>query len=291
MKTALVVGAMGAIGRAVVARLQKDKIFRVIPASRNCNDVNGLKLDICDYEKLEATISLIQPDFVLNLTGTYEGNFDGAYAMHVDASRNLLDAVQRYGERKIRVLLIGSAAEYGKVQPEENPIREDRLLQPVSVYGLTKAWQTELAVFYASLGVDVVVARPFNLYGANISERLFIGRLQKQIDDVLAGRKSIIEIGSLSSIRDYVSVTDAADQLHAILKYGESGFVYHVGNGLPVTIRHMLDYYLNMFELDVSIVHEEAILSNRVGYDVPAIYADISSTLQLMKTRDENEQT
>lgn len=281
MKLVLVIGATGALGQAVVTHLRSDG-YRVIPASRHCDDVDGLRLDICDYEKIAAAINQIQPDLILNFAGTYSGEFKEAYAVNVDASRHLLDTVLCSNKRNMRVLLIGSAAEYGMVQPEENPVREDRVLKPLSVYGLTKAWQTQLAGLYASLGVDVVVARPFNLYGQNISERLFIGRLQKQIDEVLAGQKSVIEIGPLSAIRDYVSVTDAADQLRAIIKKGETGHVYHVASGVPVTMRHMLDRYLAMFGLDASIVHEGTNLTNRVGYDVPAIYADITSTLQLM---------
>jgi len=155
--------------------------------------------------------------------------------------------------------LIGSAAEYGVVRLEENPIREDRVLNPVSIYGLTKAWQTQLAGYYASSGVDVVVARVFNLDGPRLSERLFIGRLQKQIAEVLACQKTVIELGPLTAIRDYVSTDEAADQVLAIAEHGETGRVYHVASGLPVKMRDILVRYLSIHKLDASIVHEDLI--------------------------------
>lgn len=282
MKTVMVTGATGALGQAVIGLLRKGANCRVIAASRQCDDTNGLQLDVSDHRQLAAAIDSTEPDLVLHLAATFAGEFDEAYAINVEAARHLLDAVQQSG-RRTRVLLVGSAAEYGAVQPEENPIREDRVLNPVSLYGLTKAWQTQLAGLYASRGVDVVVARVFNLDGPGLSDRLFIGRLQKQIEEVLDGRKSVIELGPLSAIRDYVSTHEAADQILAIAAHAESGSVHHVASGIAVEMRDLLARYLRLHGLDTSIVREAAELSARAGYDAPAIYADVTKTMHLMK--------
>lgn len=282
MKTVLVSGATGALGQAVVERLLKGGNHNVVAASRHCDAENGLQIDVRDSEQLATSINCTKPDLILHLAATFVNDFDEAYAVNVEATRQLLDAVQQSGVHT-RVLLIGSAAEYGVVRPEENPIREDRVLNPVSIYGLTKAWQTQLAGLYASRGVDVVVARVFNLDGPWLSERLFVGRLQKQINEVLAGRKSVIELGPLSAIRDYISTDEAADQILAIAGHGESGRVYHVASGKPAKMRDILIRYLGINRLDVSIVYEDTSLSNHIGYDVPVIYADVTNTMQLMK--------
>jgi GDP-4-dehydro-6-deoxy-D-mannose reductase len=129
----------------------------------------------------------------------------------------------------------------------------------------------------------------FNLLGPGMSERLFVGRIQKQIDEIIRGDRKSIEIGTLSATRDYLQVEDAADQLEAIVNYGKSGNVYHVASGQPVTMRNILDYYLSKYNLDNSIVHESEKLSNRVGYDVPVIYADLTKTLKLINSRNMNE--
>lgn len=284
MKTVLVTGAAGSLGQAVIARLRKDGHCHVVASSRRHNDEADFQLDVSDIERLAIAINHTKPDLILHLAATFVNDFEEAYAVNVEATRHLLEVVQQSGFRT-RVLLIGSAAEYGVVRPEENPVREDRVLSPVSIYGLTKAWQTQLAGLYTSRGVDVVVARVFNLDGPGLSERLFIGRLQKQIDEVLAGRQSVIELGPLTATRDYVSTEDAAEQLLAIAAHGKSGCVYHVASGKPVTMRDILSSYLAIHKLDVSIVHEAAALTNRIGYDVPEIYADVTNTMLLMKVR------
>jgi nucleoside-diphosphate-sugar epimerase len=169
------------------------------------------------------------------------------------------------------------------VHPDENPVREDRVLRPVSVYGMTKAWQTQLAGLYAARGVDVAVARVFNLEGPGMSERLFVGRLQKQIQEVLAGSRQVIELGPLDATRDYLSTAEAAEQLLAIAAYAPAGSIHHVASGVPVTMRALMERMLAASGLDAGIVRENRELSNRSGYDVPAIYADVGATMALLK--------
>ena len=279
MKTVLVTGSTGVLGQAVIRCLNKDGNYNIIATSRNGEDEDK-RLDVTDHAQLAAVIDREKPELILHLAATFVNDFDEAYAVNVEASRQLLETVRR-SAMKTRVLLIGSAAEYGVIQPEENPVREDHVLTPVSVYGLTKAWQTQLAGLYAGSGVDVAVARVFNLEGGDLSERLFIGRLQKQIDEVLAGKQSVIELGPLDATRDYISIDEAAVQILAVAKRGESGQVYNVASGVPVTMREILARYLEKNKLDISVVHESASLSQRAGYDVPVIYADMNKTLQL----------
>jgi nucleoside-diphosphate-sugar epimerase len=282
MKTVLVTGATGALGLAVIAHLKDEGHCRVVAISRHCDVEDGFQLDIRDRDQLAVVIERTRPDLVIHLAATFTSDFDEAYAVNVEASRCLLDVVQESGLHP-RILLVGSAAEYGVVQPEENPISEDHILNPVSVYGLTKAWQTQLAMFYASRGMDVVVARVFNLDGPSLSERLFVGRLRKQIEEVLAGQKSVISLGSLSAIRDYITTDEAVRQMLLIAERAERGRVYHVASGVPVLMRDMLDRCLALYGLDRSIVLEANELSNRTGYDVPVIYADVTRTEKLMK--------
>ena len=281
MQTVLVTGASGALGQAVVARLKNNTEYQIVTAGRVAGNGN-VRLDLRRLPEVEAALAQIQPDLVMHLAATFSGDFAEAYAINVAASQCMLDVVEK-AAKPARVLLVGSAAEYGVVQPEENPVREHRLLGPVTVYGLTKAWQTQLAGMYAQRGVDVVVARVFNLDGPGMAERLFVGRLQKQISEVVSGTRREIEIGSLLATRDYLSTDNAAAQIMAIAKHGESGQVYHVASGIPVTMRDLLTRHLAANQLDFSIVRESAGSSTHTGYDVPVIYADVSRTMELMK--------
>jgi GDP-4-dehydro-6-deoxy-D-mannose reductase len=222
------------------------------------------------------------PDVVYQLAATFGDDFGDACAVNVESSRKLLEEVERLG-LGTRVILIGSAAEYGVVNPEENPVSETHVLRPVSTYGLTKAWQTQLAGFYAARGVNVSIARIFNLDGPGLSERLFAGRISRQIDEMLQKRRTVIEVGSLSATRDYIDVQTAAKQIVAVARFGEAGQVYHIASGQPVTMREFLEKRLAEEGLDFGVVQESKSLSNRKGYDVPVIYADVARILKLLK--------
>lgn len=276
----LLTGATGALGQALASRLRADSAgFTVFaPGRGEHND----SLDLRDGDQIARTIERTRPDLIMHLAATFSNEFDEAYAINVAASRHMLEAVEASGQ-SVRIVLVGSAAEYGPVAADENPIGEDHVLRPVSIYGITKAWQTELAYLHASRGANVVVARIFNLSGPHLSERLFVGRLHKQIDEIRRGERARIEVGPLSAVRDYLPINDAVTQLLAIADFGEAGKVYHVASGHPVTMRELLDRELAAHGLDGSVVVEGGGLTNRRGYDVPSIYADITRTAALLR--------
>lgn len=279
-KRVLITGATGALGQVLMARLREKPFdFIVFAPKRGHNDDS---LDLRQRDQIVRAIERARPDLIMHLAATFSSDFEHANLVNVTATRHMLKAVEGLG-LTTRVVLIGSAAEYGLVSPEENPIGEDRVLRPVSIYGMTKAWQTELAYLHASRGVDVVVARIFNLIGSGLSESLFVGRLHKQIDELRRGEREKIEVGPLSAVRDYISMEDAVTQLFAIAKFGEAGEVYHVASGQPITMRQLLVRELSGDGLSDAIVVEGENLSNRSGYDVPMIYADICKTIALLQ--------
>jgi len=283
MTSVLVTGATGPLGRAVISQMTELGGYSISAAARHTEKQPYLMIpcDVRDRERVEAALERAKPELVLHLAATTSANdLDEAYKMNVAPAQYILEFVLNR-ELATRVLLIGSAAEYGIVLPEENPISENRVLRPVSLYGVSKAWQTHLLGLYRNRGVDVLCARIFNLWGPGISDRLFAGRLQNQIEDVLANRKTTIELGSLSAVRDYISVEEAATKLLSVATYGKSGEVYHIASGVPITMRDLTIRALNACGLDFSIVREAPNLSNRVGYDVPVIYANINKTNNL----------
>ena len=244
-------------------------------------DETSLQLEVTDPLQVSSAIRFVNPSLIIHLAATFVDEFEPAFATNVRGAMNLLDALKE-SDSTARVILVGSAAEYGLVSSEENPIREDRLLRPVSIYGLTKSWQTNWGVLCAHQGQDVVIARIFNVDGPGLSSRLFVGRIDQQIREVGAGQRQRIEVGSLSAVRDYISIEDAIHQLMAIVDCGKAGQVYHVASGMPIKMRDLLGKRLAMNGLDFDIVDEESSRSRRTGYDVPVVYADITRTMALI---------
>lgn len=282
MKRILVTGSAGAFAPSVITRFSRDPGNSLILTDCRCGA--GAKIRPCDLRvksQVEQLLADAKPDLILHLAGTLSTDFEEAMAVNVNAARFLLETVERTNTTA-RVLLTGSAAEYGVVRSEENPLRESRCLAPVSVYGLTKAWQTMLMSVFVERRLDVVAARIFNLDGPGLSERLFVGRVDKLIDAFKKGEIHRIKLGDMSAVRDYVAFEEAASQIEAIALHGETGNVYHVASGMPVKVRNILQERLARHGLDMSCVDESKEHSNRAGYDVPEVYADISRTRQLL---------
>ncbi len=282
MRRALITGAGGALGRVLVARLTDAPDWQVVATGRSPAKPGLEQLDVKCHDSVVRAITTTQPDVIFHLAASFSLDFDEAYDGNVCGTRTLLEALAATSSRA-RVLLMGSAAEYGLVRPEDNPITEGQALRPMTVYGLTKAWQTQLGLLHASRGAHVVVARLFNLRANGLSERLFAGRVERQIAEVLAGARSTIEVGSLDSVRDYVSAADAAEQILAIATRGTPGHVYHVGSGSPVRMRELLSAMLAEHGLGMDLVTDRSPSSSHQGYDVPIAFADMTKTRHLVE--------
>jgi GDP-4-dehydro-6-deoxy-D-mannose reductase len=256
--------------------------WQVVATGRSPAKPGVEQLDVTCRESVVRAIALKQPDVIFHLAANFSKDFDEAYIGNVCGTHTLLSALAATGSTA-RLLLIGSAAEYGLVQPEDNPITEGQVLRPMTVYGLTKAWQTQLGVLHASHGANVVVARLFNLHAVGLSERLFVGRVERQIAEVLAGARVTIEVGSLEAVRDYVPAADAVEQILAIAVCGIAGNVYHVGSGSPIRMRDLLSAMLAEHGLGMQIVTDRCPSTSHQGYDVPIAYADMTKTRRLME--------
>jgi nucleoside-diphosphate-sugar epimerase len=278
----LVTGAAGGLGRLLCGRLARDASVELLRTVRTGDDAPGyVPCDITDAGAVAALVGRTRPDRIYHLAGGASGEFERDRAVNADAARFLCEALRTLGLRS-RIVVIGSAAEYGLVAPAENPVSESRALRPVTINGLTKSFQTGIAAFYAArYQVDIVVARLFNLLAPGLAEHLFVGRAERLIAQYRRGEIKTLEFGNLSSTRDYVEGDEAVDQLLRIANKGARGEVYHVASGRPVLMRDLLVRLLREAAIDPSVVREAPQRHVREGTDVPIIFADISKTRAL----------
>ena len=173
-------------------------------------------------------------------------------------------------------MAVGSAAEYGHQPCPPSGIREDAELLPVSVYGLTKTLQTQLLSYYHRVhGLDIVLARTFNLYGDGCSPALLPGRILQQIQAVMAGRQTHIFVGRLENRRDYLHVSEAAMAYLRIMNHGDSGEVYNVGSGVSMRTSELLDRLLATNGMSSALVQIDDSLGSS-SKDVEEMFADIT---------------
>ena len=196
-------------------------------------------VDAFDDFAVRELICKIRPDYIVNLIGLFRAaRYDELMQSNVAISRNILQAVVDTGALETRLLFIGSAAEYGAVQT--NPASEQDSTMPVSLYGLSKVFQTNLVrYYYQAHQIKSVIARTFNLIGKGVSESLSVGNFQNQINAANDG--DTIKVGNLAPERDFLEVESAVKLYMQLLCYGRPGEVYNVCSGIPIRIGHLLE--------------------------------------------------
>jgi GDP-4-dehydro-6-deoxy-D-mannose reductase len=154
-----------------------------------------------------------------------------------------------------RIVLLGSAAEYGEVPIDQQPVRESFQGHAVTAYGRAKAKVSALA-FEAAVthGTEVVVARPFNVVGAGISAGLMVGavieRLRKALADPPPRR---LRVGRTTAVRDFVSVTDVARGLSLAAERGVPGEAYNFCSGVGHSVAYVLQRLIALAGTSVDI--------------------------------------
>lgn len=156
---------------------------------------------------------------------------------------------------KTRVLLVGSADEYGVVPAEEMPIAEMHTVHPASPYALAKSVQNQIGTMFNTLyGVDTVMTRSFNHTGPGQREDFVLSNFARQVAEIKRGKhEPVIDVGDLESRRDFLDVRDVCDAYVVLLKKGRSGETYNVCSGKSYRIRDLLDWMCALAGVSVKI--------------------------------------
>jgi len=282
LKTILIIGANGVSGKYLynlIGKSEKALYFSDLnDAFDNKLNKKWYKNDFSDFTKARRVISAINPDQIYNLAGSFSNDFKTDFRNNVLVTKSIFDSVIELN-LNTKILIIGSAAEYGIIDIDNNPIKESHPLNPVSIYGLTKVFQNNLMAYYFnSKKVNVVMARTFNLLSGEVSEKLFIGRLFKQIHEYKEKKISKIIVGNLENKRDYIKIDDAVEKYKIIMDRGEPGEVYNVGSGQSVSTKELL---LSILEENNLSMDDVEIRNPDNRYDVKNIFADLNKINKL----------
>ena len=268
----LVIGSDGFLGKTISNIALPKTIF--VSRNPSSKSEENIFVDLTNIDSISETLQRYKIKRVFNLAGTFTNDFYEDFQANVNLTKNLLEAVVSVN-KSIRILLVGSSAEYGLVEPCECPVSESAELKPASIYALTKVYQTKLMEYYVSrFDLNVVMARIFNLLGHNCSDKLFVGRLYSQIKLFKDSKIDMIKLGNLSAMRDYIKVEDASKHLFKIMDCGTSGQIYNVASGVPIKIETLLKDILK--EEGVSLKHVLADDNRSNMSDAEMIYADIT---------------
>lgn len=238
-----IIGGTGFIGQAV-ARAAVDAGHRPVllgpehdpaPGPRDL-DAAHVRCDIADRASVDAALAEVAPDALVHLAAFGAGakgllagaDDDPATAVTVNVG-GFVNVVEAAGARGLgRVVWSSSTTVYGPAETYgPDPVGEDVVLAPQSVYGATKAAAELLSPsLEARSGCRAVGLRLPLVYGPG---RWYGGSQEDLVGfvaDVAAGRPARLVASELST--DWIYVTDAADAVLAALAAPDPRHAYNV---------------------------------------------------------------
>jgi GDP-4-dehydro-6-deoxy-D-mannose reductase len=237
LSSVLVTGASGFAGRWMLRELAG----RGIPAwagvrrPGSTQDVPEVILDLEDPASIYAALDKIRPTGIVHLAAMASPHLsnarpEAAYAVNFLGAHRLLESCRVLGLAP-RVLLVGSATVYGKVEKSEPPLSETRPVRPTDAYSLAKAAAEMLAPVYENL-FPVVVARSFNHTGPGQGTDFALPAFASQIARIEAGlQEPVIRVGDLLAERDFLDVRDVVAAYALLLEHGEPTTTVNVCSG------------------------------------------------------------
>jgi len=200
--------------------------------------------DLIMATDLAETLARIKPEWIFHLAGYADNGRsikepDEAWAGNLTATKNLYDAVTRWGG-KPRILYVSSGLIYGEAK---QPINESHLLRPATPYAASKA-ATDLLSYQQTRhpGLDIIIVRPFNHIGPRQTPVYAIPGWASQLAEIAKGRREpVVRHGDLSSRRDFTDVRDMVQAYILLMENGRKGEAYNAGSGMAVSMDDVLD--------------------------------------------------
>ena len=237
----LVFGGNGFIGQAIQQLLRVES--ETTSAERAPKGIHEVQVDLMEPKTIVDALRHISPDAIVNAAGVV-ANTDQA-AMNLTFTTNILNALVETGHTHVKVIISGSAAEYGEVQSDEIPVKETTSLKATSFYGKSKIDEEKFAIAFAKEhGINLVVARIFNPLGSGMHDKFLVPQLIRQIDEFKNGDRAQLEISRLDSCRDYLDVRDIASAIKILVENPTSHNVYNIGSGESTSNGELLDIIL-----------------------------------------------
>ena len=223
----LVTGSSGFIGSHLVSEL-KEKGHRVYGVSRS----EGY--DICDHTTYDAFLDehitvVFHCAGKTHLTGNRQG-VDLFYNVNTLGTQKVLEFCRHINAQLIYL----SSYVYGV--PQYLPIDENHPVLPHNVYAHSKYLAEELCEFYARIfGLNVVILRPFNIYGKGQREPFLIPQVVRQVYE-----NATVYVNNGVPKRDFLYIDDFVAACFAAIGYDKKYSIFNIGSGISLSVEDIV---------------------------------------------------
>ncbi len=283
----LVTGGCGFIGSEVTKQLSElgAKITIIDNLSsgkeeyvKELSNIELIKGDLQNEELINSIGNDIQ--YIVNLAALpfipdsyyYPKEF---FEVNVNATINLALAAKKQKNLK-RFVHISSSEIYGSAR--YTPMDENHPTIPQSSYAVSKlAGERVIYTMHKEHDLPVVIIRPFNSFGPNITQPYIIPEI---INQILDGHEEIT-LGNINSKRDLTFVSDTAKAIiSSLVVDGIIGETINVGSERSLSIKDLVKIIADLLSVNVSIKIDP---SRFRPHDVETLVCDYSKASRLLK--------
>jgi GDP-4-dehydro-6-deoxy-D-mannose reductase len=250
---AAVTGSSGFVGRHLVPYLRRlgDEVVTL-------DHTGDEPVDVTDTHRVRDVLRAARPDAVYHLAGlSHVGeSWDAPEVVFRVNAGGALSVLRASADAGVsRVLVVGSADEYGVVDADDLPIVEEAAVRPITPYGASKAAGDVLALqAFLGDGLGTLRVRAFNHTGPGQSAAMLVPGLAARIAAAEKTGEREIRVGSLDVVRDLTDVRDVIRAYRLLVEHGTPGDAYNVCSGRGVSVRDVAEAMLAMSDAPLELV-------------------------------------
>jgi len=289
MKKVFITGISGFAGSFLAEHLLKGEQYEIAGTYNSETSLSHLskikdklslhKVNLLDSDAVDDVFNTVKPDIVYHLAAksspgdSYEKPSE-TILNNMSIQINVLESLRKM-KSSAKVLVVSSAQVYGLVDPSDLPINEETPLKPNNPYAVSKIAQDYLGLqYFLAYGMPVIRVRPFNHIGPRQSTQFAISSFAKKVADIEKGKQEpVLHVGNIESKRDLTDVRDTVRAYHLVLEKGKNGDVYNIGSGTSYKISEILEIFISLAKVPISIKVDETLLRPS---DSPELVCDTS---------------
>lgn len=251
----LITGAGGFVGRHLIHELSEQADYEIFATALDEMEASNIELpvdhirllDITNQKQVDEIFQEIKPERIYHLAAQSSVGLSWkipavTLRVNIEGTLNILESMRHADVSGSRILLIGSAEQYGKVTPADQPISETKEVVAGNPYAISKIAQEQMAAIYREVyGLHVCVVRAFNHIGVGQRPDFVISDWAHQIVEIERGEKEVkLYVGNIKVRRDFTDVRDIVRAYLTIMENGTNGEIYNVGSGESITLETLL---------------------------------------------------
>jgi GDP-4-dehydro-6-deoxy-D-mannose reductase len=297
----LVTGGQGFVGRHLISALAKsESVGEILVGSFEgepvevCSKARAIAFDVTDADLVRKLIARERPTHLVHLAAiaavaAAQHNTRDAWRINVEGALNVMLAVTELSA-ETRVLHVSSAEVYGASFRAGYPLDEAAPLEPVTVYGATKAAADLMVGQMARQNLRAIRLRPFNHIGPGQAAGFVVPDFAAQIARIERGEQPPeIRVGNLSSARDFLDVRDVVEAYRqAVLRFDAlpAGCAINIASGRAIAIADILSTLVSLARVKIDIVQNVALMR---PVDTPVIVGNPARAHELLGWAPQHE--